>query len=113
MASPSEEGYPTPKPHKESRHTRPELVTASLFVTCIVDQFYPGVGESTVRLLRRLGVDVDFPESQTCCGQPAYNAGFTQIAAEAARGNAECVQWGEIHRGSIGFMCCHGQGLLS
>ena len=86
MASPSEEGYPTPKPHKESRHTRPELVTASLFVTCIVDQFYPGVGESTVRLLRRLGVDVDFPESQTCCGQPAYNAGFTQMAAEAARG---------------------------
>ena len=86
MASPSEEGYPTPQPHKESRHTRPELVTASLFVTCIVDQFYPGVGESTVRLLRRLGVDVDFPESQTCCGQPAYNAGFTQIAAEAARG---------------------------
>ncbi len=86
MASPSEEGYPTPQPHKESRHTRPELVTASLFVTCIVDQFYPDVGESTVRLLRRLGVDVDFPELQTCCGQPAYNAGFTQMAAEAARG---------------------------
>ena len=86
MASPSEEGYPTPQPHKESRHTRPELITASLFMTCIVDQFYPDVGESTVRLLRRLGVDVDFPESQTCCGQPAYNAGFTQMAAEAARG---------------------------
>ena len=46
-------------------------VRASLFVTCIVDQFYPEVGEATVRVLRRLGVDVSFPRGQTCCGQPA------------------------------------------
>lgn len=54
-------------------------------MTCIVDQFYPEVGESTVRVLRRLGVNVDFPESQTCCGQPAYNAGYVTLAADAAR----------------------------
>jgi L-lactate dehydrogenase complex protein LldE len=41
-----------------------------------VDQFYPEVGESTVRVLRRLGVELDFPGGQTCWGQPAFNAGF-------------------------------------
>ena len=51
-------------------------VKASLFVTCIVDQIHPEVGESTVRVLRRLGVDLDFPPGQTCCGQPAFNTGF-------------------------------------
>ena len=55
---------------------------ASLFVTCIIDQMYPQVGMSTVRVLRRLGVDVDFPEDQTCCGQPLYNSGY---AAQSRR----------------------------
>lgn len=52
----------------------------SLFVTCIIDQFYPEVGESVVRLLRKLGVKVDFPLMQTCCGQPAFNSGFKSEA---------------------------------
>ena len=58
---------------------------ASLFVTCVVDQFYPEIGESTVRVLRRLGVDVDFPEEQTCCGQPAFNSGFRSDAKPLAK----------------------------
>ena len=58
---------------------------ASLFVTCVVDQFYPEIGESTVRVLRRLGVDLDFPEGQTCCGQPAFNSGFRSDAKPLAR----------------------------
>ncbi len=58
---------------------------ASLFVSCIVDQFFPEVGESTVRVLRRLGVDVDFPPGQTCCGQPAFNSGFWNEAKPLAR----------------------------
>ena len=58
---------------------------ASLFVTCVVDQFYPEVGESTVRVLERLGVDVDFPRGQTCCGQPAFNAGYWSDARPLAR----------------------------
>ncbi len=49
---------------------------ASLFVTCIVDQFYPHIGESTVALLNRFGVEVDFPKDQACCGQPLFNSGF-------------------------------------
>lgn len=57
---------------------------ASLFVTCIVDQFYPAVGESAVKVLRRLGVEVDFPQGQTCCGQPAFNSGFFSQAKPMA-----------------------------
>jgi len=57
---------------------------ASLFVTCIVDQLYPQVGVSVVRVLRRLGVSVDFPMDQTCCGQPVFNAGFTRQGRQLA-----------------------------
>ena len=57
---------------------------ADLFVTCIVDQLFPDVGVSAVRVLRRLGVDVGFPEGQTCCGQALYNSGYTREAREMA-----------------------------
>ena len=57
---------------------------AQLFVTCIVDSIFPQVGEAVVDLLERLGVEVEFPESQTCCGQPAYNAGFRDEARALA-----------------------------
>ena len=60
-------------------------IRASLFVTCIIDQFYPEVGEAVVRVLRRLGVDVEFDQSQTCCGQPAFNNGFWNDARPTAR----------------------------
>jgi L-lactate dehydrogenase complex protein LldE len=58
----------------------------SLFVTCLTDLFYPDVGECVVRILRRLGHEVDFPEEQTCCGQPALNSGYVEdFKAVAAR----------------------------
>ena len=63
---------------------QPDQVHASLFVTCIVDQLYPQVGVSAVRVLRRQGVAVDFPEDQTCCGQPLFNSGFTRLARQLA-----------------------------
>lgn len=56
----------------------------ALFVTCLVDQFYPQVGESVVRVLRRLGADVSFNPAQTCCGQPAFNTGFREEARQVA-----------------------------
>lgn len=56
-----------------------------LFVTCLVDQFRPEVGESVVNVLERLGVRVEFPEGQTCCGQPAFNSGFQDEARRVAR----------------------------
>ena len=57
----------------------------SLFVTCLADVMYPQVGESVVRLLTRYGCEVDFPEQQTCCGQPAFNSGYQDEAREVAR----------------------------
>ena len=57
----------------------------SLFVTCLIDQFYPEVGESVVNVLERLGVEVDFPRDQTCCGQPAFNTGYYGDAHPVAR----------------------------
>jgi len=57
----------------------------SLFITCLADIFYSNVGEHTVELLEKLGCEVDFPESQTCCGQPAYNSGYHKETREVAK----------------------------
>ena len=57
---------------------------ASLFITCLVDQFFPEVGVAMTSLLRRLGVEIDFPSAQTCCGQPAFNSGFRREARDLA-----------------------------
>ncbi|MGA3089199.1 MAG: (Fe-S)-binding protein [Terriglobales bacterium] len=48
----------------------------SLFVPCFVDQLLPEVAVDTVQVLRRVGYAVEFPENQTCCGQPALNTGY-------------------------------------
>ncbi len=61
------------------------MTKVALFVPCYVDQLYPQVGLATLRLLRRLGLDVEFPQEQTCCGQPMANSG----CAEEARPLAE------------------------
>lgn len=55
-----------------------------LFVTCLVDSFYPDVGEAVVEVLERHGCSVEFPFDQTCCGQPAFNVGFHDQAREMA-----------------------------
>ncbi len=64
--------------------SQPAPKSVSLFVTCVVDQFFPEVGESAVRVLRRHGVDVDFDADQTCCGQPAFNTGYWKEARPLA-----------------------------
>jgi L-lactate dehydrogenase complex protein LldE len=56
-----------------------------LFVTCLVDQVAPDTGRSTLRLLEAAGCTVEFPERQTCCGQPGFNAGFPEDARRLAR----------------------------
>ncbi len=58
---------------------------ASLFVTCLMDLFYPEVGEAIVKVLRALGVSLDCPEGQTCCGLPLVNNGYRAEAAKVAR----------------------------
>ena len=57
----------------------------SLLVTCLGDALFPDVGVATVRLLRRLGVTVDFPPKQICCGQPHFNSGYHVDARDLAR----------------------------
>ena len=61
----------------------------ALMVTCVNDAMFPGTGTAVVRLLRRLGVDVDFPEAQTCCGQPMVNTGYLDEAVPAVRSFVE------------------------
>lgn len=56
----------------------------ALFVTCLVDNLFPHVGESMVRVLDHLGIEVNVPDAQTCCGQPAFNSGFADDARAVA-----------------------------
>ena len=55
-------------------------VRVALMVTCVNDAMFPETGKAVVTLLRRLGVDVDFPAGQTCCGQPMINTGYLDEA---------------------------------
>jgi L-lactate dehydrogenase complex protein LldE len=62
----------------------PKGKRVSLFVTCMVDMLFPQTGMSVVKVLDHLGVEVDFPMTQTCCGQPAFNAGYWHEARQVA-----------------------------
>lgn len=57
----------------------------SLFITCMCDIMSSEVGKHTVEILERVGCEVDFPEAQTCCGQPAFNSGYLQESKEAMK----------------------------
>ena len=90
---------------------------AAFMVTCLGDVFYPEVGERIVRLLRGLGVAVDFPAGQTCCGLPLFNSGYHAEAAAVARrtvalfADAEAVV---VPSGSCAWMVKHEYpGLLT
>ncbi|MFB3917422.1 MAG: (Fe-S)-binding protein [Terriglobales bacterium] len=73
------------------------LPKVTLFIPCFVDQLQPQVAVDMVRVLRRIGAELDFPEEQTCCGQPAFNIGFWNDAIPLAErfvrifGSAEAV----------------------
>jgi L-lactate dehydrogenase complex protein LldE len=57
----------------------------TLFATCLVDMFQSSVGKATVELLEHLGCEIEFPESQVCCGQPSYNSGYVKETKEAMK----------------------------
>jgi len=61
-------------------------VRIALFVTCLADTLFPGVGRATVRLLERLGHRVEFPQAQTCCGQMHINTGYVRDALPLVAG---------------------------
>jgi L-lactate dehydrogenase complex protein LldE len=54
-------------------------------ITCLGDVIRPSAGKALVNVLRRLGVSIEFSEAQTCCGQPMFNSGFTDLAREQAK----------------------------
>ncbi|MEV7773607.1 (Fe-S)-binding protein [Kitasatospora sp. NPDC086791] len=60
----------------------------ALFATCVNDALFPATAVATVRLLERLGVAVDFPAGQTCCGQPQYNTGYRRACEPLVRRTA-------------------------
>lgn len=60
-------------------------IRVGLFVTCLVDLVRPEIGFAAVKLLEQAGCDVEIPPTQTCCGQPAWNAGADKDAADIAR----------------------------
>lgn len=57
----------------------------SLFITCLCDMFHPNVGKATVEILESVGCEVTFPETQTCCGQPAFNSGYLHQSKQAMK----------------------------
>ena len=57
----------------------------ALMVTCLNDALFPEAGKAVVTLLRRLGVDVEFPAAQTCCAQPMVNTGYLDEAVPVVR----------------------------
>ena len=70
----------------------------ALFIPCYVDQFYPQVGMATVRLLEHFGVEPEFPEAQTCCGQPMANSGCMPEAKPLALKFVDVFDGYELYR---------------
>lgn len=92
----------------------------ALFIPCYVNAVFPEVGTASLSLLRQLGVDVDYPLGQTCCGQPMGNAGFEDEARGLAQRferifqgydyvvgpSASCVSFvRDHHEGILGHKC--------
>jgi len=86
--------------------------TIQLFATCIIDTLYPEIGKSVVRVLEKAGVRVEFPAAQTCCGQPAFNAGQRDQARPLAMYNIQVFEKAPgpvvIPSGSCTAMIRHG-----
>lgn len=87
----------------------------TLFAQCLVDTFYPEVAEAVATIFERLGMRIDCPPDQTCCGQPAFNAGYRRQARVAARHFIEVFEnTGDIvcPSGSCVHMVRHGYAEL-
>jgi L-lactate dehydrogenase complex protein LldE len=91
--------------------TAPRPTRVQLLVTCLVDRFFPDTGEAVVDVLERLGLEVEFPDAQTCCGQPAFNAGYTDEARALARHTIDVLSASDapivVPSGSCGDMVIH------
>jgi L-lactate dehydrogenase complex protein LldE len=85
-------------------------IRAALMITCLGDMLYPDVGVAIVQLLRKLGVVVEFPPGQTCCGLPLFNSGYHREAAGVARRLVEIFRdapYVVVPSGSCAWMVKH------
>ncbi len=79
----------------------------TLFIPCFIDSLYPHVAVAIVKILERLGHEVDYPEAQTCCGQPPFNSGYWDEARVVAVKQLDCFLDAEVvvsASGSCGAM---------
>ena len=87
-------------------------MTIQLFITCLIDSLFPEVGEAVLQVLHEHAGPVAFPVDQTCCGQPAYNAGFHNEARRMARHTIDVLERTEgpvvVPSGSCAAMIRHG-----
>ena len=82
--------------------------------TCLCDAFYDSVGKATVRVLEHAGCDIEFPEDQTCCGQPAFNAGDWPASRQVVRHACKVFKGDKpivVPSGSCAAMMFHGAPL--
>jgi L-lactate dehydrogenase complex protein LldE len=86
------------------------------FATCIIEHVRPAVGLAAINVLERLGLQVHYPENQTCCGQPAFNAGAREDARAMAQQTIACLSESDapviVPSGSCGDMIAHQYGAL-
>lgn len=86
--------------------------SVQLFITCIIDTIYPEIGKSVVSVLQRTGAEVEFPTEQTCCGQPAFNAGMRSEARKMAQHTLQVLEKSDapivVPSGSCAAMIKHG-----
>ena len=61
------------------------VTPVTLFIQCLIDTMFPEAGLAMVSVFERLAIPLNYPDGQTCCGQPAYNSGYRREAAAAAR----------------------------
>jgi L-lactate dehydrogenase complex protein LldE len=94
----------------------PKPPKVQLFHTCIINEIYPEVGLAVVNVLERLGIAVEVPLEQTCCGQPAFNGGFHADARKVARLTVDILSATEgpviVPSGSCGDMLTHQYAML-
>ena len=73
------------------------ISAVTLFIPCLMDSLYPQAAQDLVVLMRKCGFRVEYPQDQTCCGQPAFNQGYFELARKLARRflgifeSAECI----------------------
>ena len=88
------------------------MTTIQLFITCLVDSFYPKTGEAIVDIFHRLGIGVEFTPEQTCCGQPNFNAGLRAEARPIAEHTIQVFEKTKedivVPSGSCTHMMKHG-----